>query len=80
MLAPESSIGVSLQGVTSHPFVAGTGVMLWDFLREQMRGSHDLLKQKPTSLYLLLGWSSISMVSLTMLSIYRVLVGRMEVS
>jgi hypothetical protein len=26
-----------------------------DFLREQVRGFHDLLRQKPTSLFILLG-------------------------
>jgi hypothetical protein len=28
-----------------------------DFLREQMRGFHDLLRHKPTCLFILLGWS-----------------------
>jgi hypothetical protein len=28
------------------------------FLREQMRGFHDLLRQNPTSLFMLLGWNS----------------------
>jgi hypothetical protein len=37
-----------------------------DFLMEQMRGFHDLLRQDPTSLFMLLGWSSVSMASLTM--------------
>jgi hypothetical protein len=33
--------------------------------REQMRGFHDLLlRQKPTSLFIMLGWSSISVASL----------------
>jgi hypothetical protein len=50
-----------------------------DFLREQMRGFHDLLGQKPTSLFILSGWSSIWMASLTMLSMCRVLVTRMEI-
>jgi hypothetical protein len=30
------------------------------FSREQMRGFHDLLRQKPTSQFILLGWSSVS--------------------
>jgi hypothetical protein len=30
---------------------------LWSF-REQMRGFHDSLRQKPSSLFRLLGWSS----------------------
>jgi hypothetical protein len=49
------------------------------FLREQKRGFHDLLRQKPISLFILLGWSSISMASLTMRSMYWILVARMEV-
>jgi hypothetical protein len=48
------------------------------FLREQMSGFHDLLRQKPTSLFILLRWSSISMACLTMRSRYWVLVVRME--
>jgi hypothetical protein len=48
----------------------GEGKVLWiwgsRFLREQMRDFHDLLRQNPTSLFMLLGWSSISMASLTM--------------
>jgi hypothetical protein len=35
---------------------------LLHFFRKMIRGSHDLLKQKPSSLLMLLGWSSISMV------------------
>jgi hypothetical protein len=30
--------------------------------REQMRGFHDLLRQKPSSLFVLFGWRSISIV------------------
>jgi hypothetical protein len=44
-----------------------------------MRGFHDLLKQKPSSLFILLGWSSISIVSLIMRSMYLGLVERMVV-
>jgi hypothetical protein len=33
------------------------------FLREQMSGFHDLLRQKPISLFILLRWSLISMTS-----------------
>jgi hypothetical protein len=36
------------------------------FLREQMRGFHDLLRQNPTSLFILSGWSSISMAYSTL--------------
>jgi hypothetical protein len=35
-----------------------------DLLREQMRLFHDLLRQKPASLFILLGWSLITMASL----------------
>jgi hypothetical protein len=35
------------------------GGFLWSF-REQMTGFHGLLRQNPTSLFILLGWSSIS--------------------
>jgi hypothetical protein len=54
--------------------------MLWIFFREEMRGFHDLLRQKPASVLILLGWSLISMASITMRSMYRVLVVRMDVS
>jgi hypothetical protein len=43
------------------------------FLREQMSGFRDLLRQKPTSLFILLVWSSISMASLMMRYMYWVL-------
>jgi hypothetical protein len=49
------------------------------FLREQMSGFHELLRQKHNSLFILLEWSSISMASLTMRSMYLVLVARTEV-
>jgi hypothetical protein len=51
-----------------------------DFLRKQMRGLLDLLRQNQTSMFILFEWSPISMASLTMRSMYRVLVARMEVS
>jgi hypothetical protein len=38
--------------------------------REQMRGFHNLLRQKPSSLFILLGWSSVSLVSLMIRPIY----------
>jgi hypothetical protein len=47
--------------------------------REQRRGFHDLLRQKPSSLFILLGWSSISIASLMMPSMYLGLVERMVV-
>jgi hypothetical protein len=42
------------------------------YFREQRRGFHDLLRQKPSSLFILLGWSSIA--SLMMRSMYLGLV------
>jgi hypothetical protein len=53
--------------------------MLWRFERGYERHP-DLLRQNPTSLFILLGWSSISMASLTMRSMYRVFMARTEVS
>jgi hypothetical protein len=47
--------------------------------RERMRGFHDLLGQKPFYLLVLLGWSSISIASLMMQSMYLGLVARMVV-
>jgi hypothetical protein len=44
-----------------------------------MRGFHDLLRQKPYSLFILLGWSSISVTSPMMQSMYLGLVERMVV-
>jgi hypothetical protein len=44
--------------------------------REQMRGFHDLIKQKPSSLFITLGWSSISVSSLMMRSMHLGLVDR----
>jgi hypothetical protein len=49
------------------------------FLKEQIRGFHDFLRQKPASLSILLGWNSILMASLTMQFMYQVLVAKMEV-
>jgi hypothetical protein len=49
------------------------------FFRVQMSGFHDLLRQKPTILFILVRWSSILMASLTMWSMYWVLVARTEV-
>jgi hypothetical protein len=47
--------------------------------RRFLEGADERLRQKPTSLFILLGWSSISMASLTMRSMYRVVVARMDV-
>jgi hypothetical protein len=44
-----------------------------------MRGFYDLLRQKPSSLFISLGWSSISIASLMMQFMYLDLVGRMLV-
>jgi hypothetical protein len=53
--------------------------MFWRFLEGADEGFHDLLRQKPTSLFIFFGWSSISMASITTQSMYRALVARMEV-
>jgi hypothetical protein len=47
---------------------------------EKIRGCHDLLGQKPPSLFILQGWSSISMASLTMPSMYLISVARIELN
>jgi pimeloyl-ACP methyl ester carboxylesterase len=47
--------------------------------KEQMRGFRDLLRQKTSSLFIVLGWSSISIASLMMQSMYLDLVERMVV-
>jgi hypothetical protein len=47
----------SLDGLV---FLLGVGLCS---LRSQMRGFHDLLREKPSSLLMLLGWSSISVTS-----------------
>jgi hypothetical protein len=48
-------------------------------VREQMRGFHDLLRQKPSFLFTLLGWSSFRTASLKMWSVFLGLVERMAV-
>jgi hypothetical protein len=60
-----------LRPIVSDLVASGSGVMAscyGDFVRELMRGSHDLLRQKPTTLLIMLGWNSISIskASLTM--------------
>jgi hypothetical protein len=44
-----------------------------------MRGFHDLLREKSSSLLILLGWSLISVASLAIRSIYLDLLARMLV-
>jgi hypothetical protein len=43
-----------------------------------MRGFYNLLRQKPSSLFILLGWSSISIASLMEWSMYLAFVARMQ--
>jgi hypothetical protein len=50
-----------------------------EVFREELRDFDDLLKQKSPSLFILYEWSSISVASLTVQSIYLVYVARMEV-
>jgi hypothetical protein len=45
------------------------GVHFPGYFSVHIRGFHDLLRQKPSSLFILYGWSSISMASLMMRSI-----------
>jgi hypothetical protein len=47
--------------------------------RVQMGGFHDLFRQKPSCLFITLGWSSISITSLTIRSMYLGLLERMAV-
>jgi hypothetical protein len=54
-------------------------LFLENYLREQIRGFRDLLRQKPASLLIWLGWNSISQATLTVQSMYRNFVVRMEV-
>jgi hypothetical protein len=44
-----------------------------------MRGFHDLLRQKPSSLFMLMGWSSVSVAGLMMQSMDLDLVERILV-
>jgi hypothetical protein len=55
------------------------GVHFPGYFRVQIRGFHDLLRQKPSSLFILYEWSSISMASLMMRSMYLVFVESMQV-
>jgi hypothetical protein len=48
-------------------------------LRSQMKGFHDLLREKPTSLLMLLRWSLISIASMMILYIYLDLLDRILV-
>jgi hypothetical protein len=64
--------------VQNHDLLSCDGDFLRSF-REQMRGFHDdLLGQKPSPLFTFLGWSSISVTSLMMRSMYQRLVERMR--
>jgi hypothetical protein len=47
--------------------------------RERMRGFHDLLREKPFFLLILFRWRAISIVSLTMQSMFLDLVERIVV-
>jgi hypothetical protein len=64
-----NSLGAKLLRVIDVSSLVDLASCSGGFLREQMRGFHDLLRQNPTSLFMLLGWSSISMASLMMWSI-----------
>jgi hypothetical protein len=60
----------------------GNAVMWWRLAtisQQHMRGFRDLFRQKPSSLFIMLGRSSISITSLTMRSMYLGLVEKMAV-
>jgi hypothetical protein len=57
-----------LRGLVKNPDLPSCWCGFLRSFREQVRGFHDLLKQKPSSLFILLGWSSISVTSLMMRS------------
>jgi hypothetical protein len=57
------------EGKIGYPEVSDVQEPGWPsgvFLREQMSGFHVLLRQNPISLFMLFGWSSISMASMMM--------------
>jgi hypothetical protein len=56
------------------------GTMSWRFLEGADERLPWLAETRPASLFILLGWSSISVASLTMQSMHQVLMVRMEVS
>jgi hypothetical protein len=68
-----------LHGAMENPALESCEGGFLKSFREQMRGLHDLLRQKPSSLFMLMGWSSISTASLMMRSMYLELVVRMAV-
>lgn len=70
---------VDVHGSTGNPFIKSCdGGFPW-FLREQMRGLNDLLWQNPSSLFILLGQSSISVAFLMLGSLYWGLVWKVLV-
>lgn len=56
--APVRAVCTDLYGPVENPFVESYGGGLLQSFREQMRSFHDLLRQKRSSLFILLGWSS----------------------
>jgi hypothetical protein len=48
--------------------------------REPIKGCHNILKYKPPSLFMLKGWSTVLIAWLTVRSVYRILVARIEES
>jgi hypothetical protein len=59
--------------------LGGPGFMSWSF-REQIKYFHNLLRQKSSFLFMLKGWSTTSIASLTLQSMYLALVLRMKAS
>jgi hypothetical protein len=60
------AVCTDLRGPVEKPALESCEGSVLKSFREQMRGWYHLLKQKPSSLFMLLGWSSISTASLTM--------------
>jgi hypothetical protein len=73
------AVWTGLRGLMENPDVLSCDGGFLRSFREQMRGYHDLLRQKPSSMFVLLGWSSISVASLMVRSIYLGLMERLAV-
>jgi hypothetical protein len=73
------TVCTDLHGPVENPDLLSCDGGFLQHLREHMRGFHDSLRQKSSSLFILLGCSSIKIVSLMMQSMYLGLVERMAV-
>jgi hypothetical protein len=59
-----SAVCTDLRGAAENPDLMSCDGGFLRAFRQQMRGFHDLFRQKPSSLFILLGWSSIPVASL----------------